>query len=1673
MSNGRQQCEGLSGALGGGGLRAAHRGYVYQDVATAYLLAWAHYHGGQRVTVDRKEYEGDLFDDLTLEHAGRKVRRQFKSSADSQKRLAQAHLKTRTRNLRIDDLLECFRRAGEQPADEYRICSTWKSPDDPELARLLARCDVPGSFPGWPTRRHRLRAGIIWPDRGEPIWKPLRDDAGDRRDFVEFARKLVIELECPQISLDMNAPGPLENLLLEFLSERIGIGRYPNQEHRLEEAASHLVLRARQARTRGESVNPSDLRQWLHLRTDFGRVAQRFPVVEARRVTRDEDEAGLRERILTESLLLLTGAPGSGKSWLVTQLAKDLRESGHLVARHYCYLEPGDASRSERIKSNTLFGNLMAEVCDAEPALRVSQTARYAAGPRELAELLGKAVDQDAARRVVLIVDGLDHISRVLAETGSVSREEANIAGELAGLAVPPGVCVLVVSQPGPHLRPLSGRAASADLVGWERKHTCDLAEKLGVLAKLRSLGQDAGLEEFVDTLHERCEGNPLYATFLCKETKQALDAGHVADPLDVLCQAPQLQGDLGNYYRYLLGPSGQNAVANVLAHLDFAVTEAELGEMHPVLKADIPATVLRLSPVLVRVSSQGGLRIYHESFRRFIVAQLREKGTQPCEVLGPAIRWLEERGLFEDQRAYRFLLRCLRRSGRDQAVIDRVQADFVSQSLAAGHPEKAIRTNLAVALEAAAALQDWPALTRLAELSRSVQTCFQENLLDFTSYGHTFRSIHGTERLAERLLFDGRPTRGRDEGVVLCSLCDDACTPAPWREYWELPRDRTLDEGREKAILADFHGKIRLSGIGATCTALAEWLDANPEPPLWYLRGVLRRLAKEGGSRAVDQVIENVGVPGNTLAELEAALARSYAEEGKSQEASDAATAAVGHSSDPELARECMEFGAEKGVLLDFCTRLSTLTKQIAHVSYIGAEVPVEEWVACVHIAARVDEDSVVPVAESLTQEGWYHAWLRFVTDLARAEAKARSEGTAAEAEVVSALECLAREQDPFEGDPRACDLYSIWDVIHRTFAQALLRLRSRDGWDRATALLGSISRHTTTYLDGSPGGPLVATALVDILLPHTIPNAAAPGILEAIRRQVERARSEFHSVQADLDMRLARACSAVGENEAARGSWHRACQHLAAYGFHKDTTIFQLIQGLYPLIALDEVRATELLASLQPMIHDMDVRTDGKETDHALIEWHGALGAASPAAAALLLARSLALHGGVMSWRLEKCLRRLLSRVAAAADPFLVLHLYQTVPFDGTEPDVRGRLKVVTRLLAEDEEVGRLTFGRVVAQVQGDSKECSDEAAETIQRFAEEHDLPVGAEWLLPAPGSEQAADIEQQRAISGPELSERLAANPLLPEGATVLEISARLREIRALPGDRRRQNEWLVNALGYRLCELLEKGNDSDARSLLLHITRTAYPSDTDELLVRIAVGLERLGHAEQAALACALCYANTSIRGWWLSQDEQDPPTWVGRGLLLSKAMFLQTLADEMVELVSAEPYGMGLVCRTISICTLDHQSETAFKCWEQAFAVIGHRLPGYGDAKSEFISYEQSIGEGWSLNEALAFLLLTRVSHPEYHRKYAALAGCAEVLVRKPQLVVRPIRELLQRDTPLTSCLLVLRTIQEAEGPPYAVSTHLVEELRLLQQCDLLALRMAADFLVERIGPSC
>lgn len=484
------------------------------------------------------------------------------------------------------------------------------------------------------------------------------------------------------------------------------------------------------------------------------------------------------------------------------------------------------------------------------PNLRDHNPTRFAAGPRELQALLDAAGAMKPAPRLVVIVDGLDHIARVLQDARTLASADTQIARDLLALKLPKNVSVLVGSQPGDHITQLASSGTILTVPAWEEPEVEAFLGRIQLNKRLKALRRRSDdWNIFVSGLAKCSQGNALYCTYLCRELERRLNASPGAEPLSLLRALPENDGRLSTYYEYLLSSldTGGRLVGKVMGLIDFGITPEELQEIFPLLGGQIEEFLAQLAPILEQTRGQGGLRIYHESFRRHI---LETAAIQPGS-LGPMLKeviaWLDGKGFLKDPRAFRFLLPNLVRAKREGEVFEQIDREFVVMAVAHGYPSAVIAANLNLYARVASDVGDFPKLVRAGELHLALATC-NDNLNDVYEYGTTYAAIFGADRLAQCLSFDGSPTFKVSEGLKLCSFCADAGITPPWHAY--LGKSIASGDRQDmRAEMARFHGSVRTGESGPLRTRLVKYLGkASENTDRGYIVGLARRWSDVAG---------------------------------------------------------------------------------------------------------------------------------------------------------------------------------------------------------------------------------------------------------------------------------------------------------------------------------------------------------------------------------------------------------------------------------------------------------------------------------------------------------------------------------------------------------------------------------------------------------------------------------------------------------------------------------------------------------------------------------------------------------------------------------------------------------------------------------------------------------
>lgn len=1636
------------------GLGPAHRGYLYQDIASAYALAKGLLKPFGEALVDRKLFDGDIFDDLSLVLSSGGLRVQFKSGHGQP--LEEQDLSGLGLNARIDHLVSS---AIQSPADyaDLRLCVSRSAPAS-EWKTLLRPSAHPQFFAGSLSEVFELDAVALWPENGKPRWSVL--EGVKREDFLAFGSRFHLEIACPKASLDLGAPGPLETLLFKALEEDIGVGAYPNESLNLVDSAARLILLVQHARANETSLVPAQIIRELRLQTDFGRISQSFPVVSSHQVQTDDLQSKLRTATLNGGVTALVGPPGSGKSWSLTGLASDLVEEGAVVARHYCYLEPGDADVQLRITTRRAFSNLLAEIIDQRPALAESNRPYYAAGALQLQRVLETLSDR--GERVVLIVDGLDHIARVLVEARDLAPDETDIIDELAALRLPANVSLIIGSQPGRHLDGLPVGSNSIEVPPWIQGQTDDLARRVGAVA---SLGRRGSIDTTaaLKRIHDTADGNPLYATFLCREVVKRIESGHALQMEDLFADLPQ--GNLALYYAFLLRsvPIGAVSVAELLGLIDFGVTVGELCEIFPLIAGLIRGTIASLSPILRNVASQGGVRIYHESFRRYIVEEMQRRNEPIADKLVPVIDWLKRREFLEDSKAYRFLLPCLRRAGRVDELLRLIGADFISNSVANGQPQMAVWSNLQIGIHVAAEQRRWPELVRFAELHRTLHTCFEEKLLDIDLYGRTFATLFGPKALVERLLFDGRPTLSSPAGLLMCSLSDDLGEVPPWEAYLGLPEDSSEDRDASRA-LSRTHGIIRTVPLDELLDRVKQWLaEADPNPNDRYFRGVVQRLGAKLGSRFLAAILRTGKGSDRVRLNLRIELAKTLGREGREARAKMLATAILKRCVDPGDALACLRIGADPAAAVSVdlaAASTDVLAPMVEH-----DETRIIRWRQALGVLAFTRPQELDGIAKGILPESWYRYWLLFLIELARLEPEKRESPERAEQRALQAIGLLVKEVHPFAGDPRACDLYRLHGEIFDSIDVALKTLRARDSWVAALNNLETVTVKTTTFLQNSPNGPLTREAFCRLILSHMVSGTPLDILCEAVGKIVVPAHESgyYYESLAEHEMYFARALITAGKRSEALAAWQRAAVYLTGYGFRKDSTVFELIDALPALHRINAGWAIDALRKVQRLIRAVIAHTDGKTTRHAPGHWFDAVVKCEPLKAIDLLAESLIARGGQVSGTLEQGVEKVLSSSRSSADPLLIHFL------DSTNPpvDSKSRIDLMRRLKAQDSEAFARILPVAVAEAQGDCYEYRHADFECLLAFARQEGLgsgqpsyPFDAEVT-----SKSASDLDYTR-----QRNPFAVRSPFFSVNSDSSDMLATFRRLRRLDEESDFEDR-LANGVGYRILELLQRERQREALRVLHSFATEYYTySEKASALAALAEGLERYGYREIAAVAYALAYARSRGGGGWLYLGGVEQQPWLSKASQLSSVTAQSTMAREIARILETPGFIIGITRHLAELSSPWLPGAERLAIWEAAYDVINRRLPTSQDDPDPFVPIRESLAQGMQQDDALGYLLLSRLSHPELERKKAALAGLSAVLAGKPLILEQGLAKCFSRDTPESTLSLLLAAMWQWEPAPFELSKTLSRQLEILSGSANFTQGQLATRLLARAG---
>ncbi|WP_108175602.1 ATP-binding protein [Vibrio splendidus] len=703
-------------------------------------------------SIDKKNTVADIpdrFDDLVIIRGKDKYRKQIKYSNEQNAiKLSKDYLSADSHySLAIHKLYESWT-ALKESSREFRLCLAWGEPEEINIIKVLdSKPDELSSFISFPTKVYSINLDRLWETNPERFnrWDSLRryvnENNTDRDDFNDFCKSLLIEVNFPKASLDFENPNALESILIEQ-AIKLGVEQYPNNDIYISDFLVRFAKIVGTHRTKSSLVSVNQILNELRIKTDFGKIEQKFEIDHKFNVKTESKYSLFYNKIIANKKTILTGEPGSGKSWFLTNFIDYLERDSKLVLRHYCFTSTEDELIEKRISYETFFGNLIHDLEKAYPNLSRFKSQIFAANLDELNILLEKVEEP-----LIIIVDGLDHIKRVSDSSINVSEEKTRILEFISKIIVPDHITIVLGSQPVNELSFLKeGFSYIEEMIPkWDENYTKELMYKYGY--------DDQILEgcNLCSLLHKKSEGSPLYLTYILLTIKN-----HDFVTKDIINSLPEYDFNLKNYYEYLTGRIKDNVTSEVLSCLEFSVNKQELKEILPI-QHHFDSNMEVLSPVISENAARGGIKLYHDSFRRFVMEKLSDVA-DINHIYRYIVNWLKLHDFYESDKPYRYLLNYLIKMEEYDEVKSFAKNKFLSQSLYYAHPESLIRSNFNRFVLVAKETKDWELFIYTGELKRAIEsTCSEEHhsqfLESFELYFEAVCLIYGPNK-ANSLLY-------------------------------------------------------------------------------------------------------------------------------------------------------------------------------------------------------------------------------------------------------------------------------------------------------------------------------------------------------------------------------------------------------------------------------------------------------------------------------------------------------------------------------------------------------------------------------------------------------------------------------------------------------------------------------------------------------------------------------------------------------------------------------------------------------------------------------------------------------------------------------------------------------------------------------------------------------
>lgn len=1192
--------------------------------------------------IDRKDFSGDKFDDLKVKAPNGNTEFQIKYSDDesSHKLTKDDFANGNGHDTALCDLFSSWKMKKESENDtQIKLCLAWNRPtdDDPiaEFLKPIQEQTLPFSVAAY-----SFNGEVFWPVEKLPPknWRKfnmaIKSGLIDREAFLAFCNELTIVLEMPKASLDLKNPGALENVII-WQAEKLGVGIYPNDALNIEDIIYKLAAEVKHSRAMGNKLYTNILVGHLGLIMDYGKFDQRFPVDSTHQIILGDEIERLHSVIRDSKRVIIAGNPGSGKSWLVDEYIDKLKSEDSKVIHYNCFQSLQDSHSLERIRVASLYGNLVSQIVEQCPELVEHKNTAFGADKAELENLLC-FIDEE----FYLVVDGLDHISREYElHKDLISRSETEIISELLEIHFPDNGYVIISSQPIDEIEEFKGKNYSVfEIESWGIEQVKSLMETFQVNDDTI---EDDDISSISAYLLKKSQGNALYLSYILRQLR------NVDVNKELIDEIPDYDINLSKYYSYLYTKVRNNRTVNALCGADFYLSLDDLMEITgdgEFVEKDISV----LHPLLIENILSGGFSIYHESFRRFVLASLKDKKVDlERNVYGILADWLQKKPFFEFDKSFYYLTELLYKIKRDVDNIELIEKEFVLKSVTEGYSRKRIRMNLNCIIRSAGRIRNLVALVTAGELLAML-----DDMNEFDSTGEEYfqaiSDIKGASKLNQLMQIDGKPTFDMNTGRIACYISSKAGI-TPW---WELYLDTEAKQYKIEEI--KYYNRYYLDEQGVSIIPkLMKAIEKEKDS--------IRNQCIEIAYDEIQDYIEFDEIA--SIAEEQQLIHwknyLSYIKTGYYPQSEVSFEVAIGNWEKIKI----MRMPGEKDIRI-----FKELFSQIYY------------------LAEQGDRKVIETVCADCENINWFYNWIIYSVKMAElcAHTAQMDSKTICESTITN-LEILLQDTEVFKGEPRTCDLYFLQNELTRSYERAvelIVQNGTVEDLKKALGILERLDDETGTSLDHSMGGPLTDAEFLGLISRFlTIDNyeIVKPYLL---RTQEKIEKNEVYDCIAAAKLRFVSLISKYNQSEALE-HFDMCTRYLVAYGYHKDIILEQVMDSYNIFFEAVAGNPEEERDTITKMTIALWNHTDGRETKHFLNRWFDKL-LKTDSRYALAFLSGLQIKFG-KSWVVEGMLRSAIEKYCNDLSFLdIVIGLIESLPND-TSPRIIDASTSVFRTLEQ----------------------------------------------------------------------------------------------------------------------------------------------------------------------------------------------------------------------------------------------------------------------------------------------------------------------------------------------------------------------------------------------------